>query len=502
MSKRLKKELTQLFQMVCNGLNIIKEPIQQEDRIAYLTSMQDAVICIGTKVEKVVPECEAFVGQLSMLAEYFYQLSLNAEIDRTVWKDAKVLCDDIKEEMKCILPEQYEILFLPYKISMWDSLESIYMTAVQSRDCTVRVMPVPYYHVNEDRTELEMTYEGEKFAKQILITDYRQYSVEDHMPDVIFIHNPYDDTNRVTSLQEKYFSRELKKYTDHLIYVPYKVCSGDVKDIYCMTPGVNNAWRVFVQSERVRNTYIKYQNPEKIVVAGSPKIDAVIQNEKYPPEIPKEWEKVLCGKKVFLLNTHLNPLINDGEKAIAEIRHLIKIFSERHQAAILWRPHPLSIETIKSMNPEILETYRELVQEFQKLTNGIYDETSDPHLAIAVADGYIGDGSSMVTMFGITGKPIYIRDIKLQESEHKKMNLGTQEGILQLEEVVQSQPLQTVYLENNIEPEMFVDMVIAGLDPLKEHRKEEFQQIVFDADGRAGELIWNNVWQELKLNER
>ena len=76
MSKRLKNELTQLFQMVCNGLNIVKEPIQQEDRVAYLTSMQEAVICIGTKVEKVVPECEAFVGQLSSLAEYFYQLSL------------------------------------------------------------------------------------------------------------------------------------------------------------------------------------------------------------------------------------------------------------------------------------------------------------------------------------------------------------------------------------------------------------------------------------------
>ena len=30
MSKRLKNELTQLFQMVCNGLNIVKEPIQQD----------------------------------------------------------------------------------------------------------------------------------------------------------------------------------------------------------------------------------------------------------------------------------------------------------------------------------------------------------------------------------------------------------------------------------------------------------------------------------------
>lgn len=84
------------------------------------------------------------------------------------------------------------------------------------------------------------------------------------------------------------------------MYVPYKVCSGDVKDIYCMTPGVQNAWRVFVQSERVRKTYIKYQNPDKIVVTGSPKIDAVIESIKNPPELPLAWKRALRGKKFFV----------------------------------------------------------------------------------------------------------------------------------------------------------------------------------------------------------
>ena len=501
MSKRLKNELTQLFQMVCNGLNIVKEPIQQEDRVAYLTSMQEAVICIGTKVEKVVPECEAFVGQLSSLAEYFYQLSLGEEMNVPVWDAAQVLCVDITEGLKHVLPERYEIVFLPYKISMWDSLESIYAAAIQNKECDVRVIPVPYYHVNEDRTELEMTYEGEEFAKQIPITDYREYAIEDNMPDVIFIHNPYDDTNRVTSLPEKYFSRELKKYTNHLVYVPYKVCSGDVKDIYCMTPGVQNAWRVFVQSERVRKTYIKYQNPDKIVVTGSPKIDAVIESIKNPPELPLAWKRALRGKKVFLLNTHLNPLINDGEKAIEEIRHLMKIFESRYDAAILWRPHPLSIETIKSMNPGILKDYQIVISEFERLENGIYDDSNSPHLALAVADGYIGNWSSLVTMFGITGKPVYIRNIALQESKRNKMDLMSEKGVQQLENAAKDQRLQTVYLEKNVEPEMFIDAIVAGIDPLKKYRKNEFQEIVFEADEKAGELIWKNVWQDLWQDE-
>lgn len=498
MSKRLKNELTQLFQMVCNGLNIIKEPIQQEDRIAYLTSMQDAVICIGTKMEKVVPRCEAFVGQLSMLAENFYQLSQGVELDFKIWQNTRELCTKIEKEMKQVLPDKYEILFLPYKISMWDSLESVYAAAIQNEECEVRVMPVPYYYVNEDRTELEMTYEGEKFAKHVSITDYQKYAIEDNLPDVIFIHNPYDDTNRVTSLSERYFSRELKKYTDHLVYIPYKVCSGDVKDIYCMTPGVKNAWRVYVQSERVRKTYMKYQNPDKIIVTGSPKIDAVIACEKRTTEIPVVWEKALHGRKVFLLNTHLNSLINEGERAIEEITHLMKIFSQRCGAAILWRPHPLSIETIKSMNPGILEDYQKLISEFQKLENGVYDDTNDPHLALAIADGYIGDWSSLVTMFGITGKPIYIRNMSLSESEQKRLDMESEEGVRQLKKAAERQRLHTIYMEKNVELETFVDVIMKGIDPLKTHRKEEFQDIVFDADGKAGELIWKNVWQDLQ----
>ena len=498
MSKRLKNELTQLFQMVCNGLNIIKEPIQQENRIAYLTSMQDAVICIGTKMEKVVPGCEAFVGQLSMLAENFYQLSQGVELDFKIWQNTKELCAKIQKEMKQVLPDKYEILFLPYKISMWDSLESVYTAAIKNEECEVRVMPVPYYHVNENRTELEMTYEGGEFAKHVSITDYQKYAIEDNLPDVIFIHNPYDDTNRVTSLSERYFSRELKKYTDHLVYIPYKVCSGNVKDIYCMTPGVNNAWRVYVQSERVRTTYMKYQNPDKIIVTGSPKIDAVIAGEKRTAEIPLVWEKALHGRKVFLLNTHLNTLINEGERVIEKITHLMKVFSQRCSAAILWRPHPLSIETIKSMNPEILEDYQKLISEFQKLENGVYDDTNDPHLALAIADGYIGDWSSLVTMFGITGKPIYIWNMSLPESEQKRLDIESEEGVRQLKKAAEQQRLHTIYMEKDVELETFVEAIMKEIDPLKTHRKEEFQNIVFDAEGKAGELIWENVWQDLQ----
>lgn len=499
MSKRLDRKLKKLFQLVCRGLDMVKKPISVKERKECLMSIQESVILIGTKVEKVVPDSEMLVEQLSKLAEYIYQLSLGEEMENHIWRDTYALCDTIKDEIKQVLQEKYEILFLPYKVSMWDSFASVYEAAVNNKECVVRVMPVPYYSVSEDRTGMEMKYEGDQFRNQVTVTDYREYSIEESLPDVIFIHNPYDDTNFVTSLPEKYFSRELKKYTEHLVYIPYKVCSGDVKDTYCMMPGVTNAWRVFVMSERVRNTYIKYQDRNKIIATGSPKIDAVIQYEKNPPKMPNEWQQVLKERKVFLLNTHLNSLINQGEKAIQEIRHLISIFEERPQAAILWRPHPLSIETIKSMNPAILEEYCKLIHEFCELKNSVYDESGDPHMAIALADAYIGDWSSMVTMFGVTGKPIYVRNITFPKEKHKNIDISTQSGMTQLLEDVKKQRIKTVYLEKKIEPETYIDSILNGRDPLAKERKNEFQNIVCDIDGQAGIHIWNDVWTSITL---
>ncbi len=39
-----------------------------------------------------------------------------------------------------------EIVFLPYKASMWDSLESVYLAAKEDEECDAYVIPVSYYN--------------------------------------------------------------------------------------------------------------------------------------------------------------------------------------------------------------------------------------------------------------------------------------------------------------------------------------------------------------------
>lgn len=479
MSKKWKQNIKELLNTVMNGFAVL-ETMDSTAFFELLKTMQDAVIHIGNSIEKQIADSGQILETLTELAERIYELSLDENrLKCQKLEDAKTLCKMAEKEIEAGIPDVYEILFLPYKVSMWDALETIYEAAMQEKDCHVTVMPIPYYHMTEDRSNVELEYEGNQFSPNITITDYRRYDISEKLPDAVFIHNPYDDRNLVTQVPRCYFSSELVKYTDHLVYIPYKVCSERVRDGFCVMPGVRNAWRVFVQSETVQEVYIKYNLKEKIVVTGSPKIDKVIQNINCPATMPREWEAALDGKTVFLLNTHLNSIINHSEQMIKEVEGLIAFFEKRKDIALLWRPHPLSAETAKAVNIKTMRNYQELVERFKKLENGIFDRSADPHQAIAVSNAYIGDWSSMVMMFGVTGKPIFIKMTALDWNMAGKR-------------------LKTIDYEDTISLESFIDMIVRGEDTLSERRKEEFAGLFARIDGNVGNQIWKYVKDALE----
>ena len=304
--------------------------------------------------------------------------------------------------------DKIKVLFLPYKAAMWDSMESIYRAAKENVECQVDVMPIPYFNIDGNRDVISMEYEGELFSKELRIVDYKSYYLEEECPDVIFIHNPYDQYNFVTQIHPDYYSENLKKYTKHLCYTPYDIAIEETfNEVLCTMPGVQNAWRVFVQSETLRNRYTKYNEEDKVVCLGSPKIDSIVNGSHYRAHISEAWFEKIKGRQVFMLNTHLSRVIKADVLDLEFFKKLINYMKKNHDIAVIWRPHPLIIQTIKSMNPMVLEAFQEIVKEFKDLPNGIYDDTADMHMAIEISDAYFGDGGSLQTLYGATGKPMY-----------------------------------------------------------------------------------------------
>ncbi|MBD8497953.1 hypothetical protein [Paenibacillus arenosi] len=316
---------------------------------------------------------------------------------------------------------KHTIVFLPYSASMWDCMESIWKAAQKDPKCECIVVPIPYYDIEADRTHGQIHYEGHLFPKDVPVINYETFDLSGIKPDVIYIHNPYDDGNRVTSVDPSYYSYELKKHTDMLVYVPYYVTQGDYPENHCRSSALKFVDKVIVQSEQVKEQHAKYIPSHKLQVLGSPKIDKLLYYEKNKPEIPETWEKIIGNKKVVLYNTSLTALLAYGSTVLNKLKYVFSCFEGRNDVVLLWRPHPLSTYTLFSMRPQLLREYFELVTEYKEKQFGIFDDTPDVGRAIAISDAYFGDGtSSLVHMYGISGKPIMVQNVNFDRKPNEE----------------------------------------------------------------------------------
>ncbi len=325
-----------------------------------------------------------------------------------------------------------EVLFLPYKASMWDSLESIYFAAKDDPACDAFVMPIPYYDMKNGKFT-EMHWET-NYPKNISLIDYRKYNIEERHPDMIFIHNPYDGYNIVTSVHPDFYSKKLRNLTDCLVYVPYFVGNGvNIQEHFCTLPGCIFAHKVIVQTEKEREIYVrvykefakKNGTPErfdrigdKFLALGSPKLDKAANTKSENCEIPEEWKKLIGTKKVVFYNTTIAALLENSvednkpsNKYLQKVRSVFEFFKKREDAVLLWRPHPLLEGTIKSMRPWLEQEYAEIVREYKSEGYGIYDDTEDLNRSIAISDVYYGDGSSVMKLFDTARKPVVWQDV-------------------------------------------------------------------------------------------
>ena len=110
-----------------------------------------------------------------------------------------------------------ELFFLPYKASMWDSLESVWKAADEDKEnCLAYVMLIPYCDRNPDGTAKEWQCERDLFPKDVPTLDWREIDLKLMHPDVVFYHYPYDNCNKVTSVDSRFYSDKLKKYTEKI----------------------------------------------------------------------------------------------------------------------------------------------------------------------------------------------------------------------------------------------------------------------------------------------
>lgn len=368
---------------------------------------QQAAIAVGETLEHTVPEEEEAVSQLEKYCEKTYQLTekTRAEVADVEELDETVL--QVRDRL-LLIRAQYQVVFFPYKAEMWDSLESIWLACKADDRCQCLVVPIPYFSYDASKKQLMPCYDGEKFPEYVPIVSYMEYSMENENPDIVYIHNPYDNCNLVTSVHPHFYSSEIRKYAEKLVYVPYYVTTGQISREHLFLPVHQNMDYMIAQSEYFKEGCRGMFYYDKVLPLGSPKLDKVIRLCGESRKLPEEW-KAIEGKKKLMLNTSINCLLQHGEIYLRKLRKVFEWVHNHTEIAIVWRPHPLLESTMQAMRTDLLREYRELIALFESEQIGILDKTPDIALTIAMVDGYIGEeATSVVNLFGAVGKPLFI----------------------------------------------------------------------------------------------
>lgn len=493
MQKEKKQQILNIVKSLKKMHEILEkqEGKQSQDE---LVNCQESAIVIGRAIEKTEGEGTDAVRLLEEYCEKVYEKSIgqgqgdsqcNVEIDKQI----VVLLEQIQE---CIdkIPLTHEIVFLPYKYSMWDCMESIWMAAKEDKRCKCRVIPIPYYEC-ETGGGIRYCYEGDKFPEDADIIDYREYDLQTEKPDVIFVHNPYDNCNYVTQIEPAYFSDNLISNTGMLVYVPYYIAgsydkSGAWFKMAAELPVMRNADRIVVQAEAQKKAMAAAGiTEEKLLLLGQPKFDKSVSLKREEYLRTSKWSRIIENKKVFLLNSSIEFLLGDTLHWFQIIDDVIKTVLNMENVVLLWRPHPLLEATIRSMRPDIYDRYLDLKDTMGATEKIIVDETKDAYEAMALSDALISDYSSIIFQYIATQKPVYIINGDKSSKERAIVTCDYYES----------------YMEAEMKLEEFVKLIVDGEDPKAELRYRTMANSVVNMDGTAGEKVFHHIMGELESRE-
>ena len=290
--------------------------------------------------------------------------------------------------------ETFRILFCPYKEEMWDSMQSVYESAMADEDTFTEIMPIPYFLLDNmlpSKAEMEFMDCSQNFPS-ILNDDW----------DVIVFHYPYDQYNNLT--RPLLTSYMLKFFCKHLVFIHYALFGDrDIVEIDTCFPAYKNSDLIILENDRVAKQFTELLKKQGLntecVGWGSPKYDNIKAGN-----LPKEWIPKVDCREIILLQTSIIPLMNDPDR-LNKVEAIINEYKDNDNVCIWWRPHPLYEQTLNVHRKSDLPHYYKMVREFKK-SRHIYDDTTDLHRAIALSDRMISDKSSVVKLYEATGKPI------------------------------------------------------------------------------------------------
>lgn len=415
---------------------------EMESLLVILGECQETAIKLGTIIEEKRGEGHPTVTVLEQYCETLFRI--HERLLKQDWSGGDIFFElsifekQFYESVEHDLQEKKEVVFVPYKSSHWGTMENMWQAAMEDEDTEVYVVPAPYFY-KDDYGKVksgEPHYES-NYPKDVTITSYEEYNFETHHPDIIVTQYPYDEYNYALTIHPFFYSTNLIKYTDRLVYIPPFVMD-EIKPedergrvtlrYFCNMPGVVHADTVLVQSEQMKEVYVELLTEfagedtkkiweNKIVCLGTPLNDYEKKSDRERLQIPEEWKSVLykgdgSWKKIILYSTSVSTLLQYREQMIDKMREVFELFRKNQgEVALIWRPDRNARDVLRRKHSVLWQRYRDLVQEYKENHIGIYDDSSEKERAVLLCDACYGDGGETLNACRVHKKPVMIQSV-------------------------------------------------------------------------------------------
>ena len=456
--------------------------------LEILEDCQQGALSLGNMIETAEGEGCAVIPLLERYCElvwqFYEELSQGKALNgNKMHKLLRSFLLKIENSVRNDIKVRVEAVFLPYKASMWDSLESIWKAADADPDCDAYVIPIPYYDKNPDGSFREMHYEGSLYPADVPVMWYGNYDFEKRRPDMIYIHNPYDKYNYVTSVHPDFYSENLKRYTDNLIYVPYFMCgyySSEESAQKHIPPCIQNIDYMVVQSKLHKKLMgiNDYMN-KKLLVLGNPKADRVLNMPDDLP-VPQEWIDKSEDKFVILLNSTILRLLRVNDWA-ERTNHLLDLIESRNDLFLIWRPHPLLLSTVESMVPYKKNEFMEVYDRIAAMEYAVIDTNPTVDCALKYSDCLISTYSSIVMQYTLTGKPALLITGYSKYRDTRQVCFDF---------------FSNYFMKDGVSFENFIEIVVEGNDYKKDMRIKNSRESIENSDGTCGLKIHKHMISE------
>lgn len=324
-----------------------------------------------------------------------------------------------------------EVVFCPCMARYWDRLAGLFAQYAADDHTAVCLVVLPWFEKAADGTLLEMHYEADLFPADIPVTHYEHYDFSTLRPDTIIIQHPYDAWHDTMSVHPAFYAEELRKYTEHLVCVPYVRITppeaGDARgyqtlQYFVTVPGVFAADETLVPDERIRQTYIDalsaYAGEEtrarwekQIVVRACGEETGA---ESIWEETGEAQKEAASEKRRVLFTITLSTLLEYGERAVKKLGAVLDIMREyESRVTFVWRADPLIGAHLPSWDATLYASYRALEERFEREHLGESDVSQDVYETAAACHAFYGDPSEAMRACRERKLPVMQMDVNV-----------------------------------------------------------------------------------------